>query len=371
MRKDRLVLLLLLTAFALLGADCRLISTDDDPKEKLPNRAAPASPLLRTYYDTLSTPSGMTANDKTWIPEDRDDLRKDGPLELKFDMGGGAVVTDVRLRLRVAGPLSGNGSSSEVQCRVRAPNGTRSGWKDVDFATEAAVDPQVEIVFLNEFDNLPTDGTWVVELQDSLDDGDGRCVFRNGTLRINLGEAAGLAGNQTETSTLGLGSPSYTYIPAMAGIRDLGDWGHFGFADPTGPLRASFVFTAAPFFVRSFVLRLSVVMNTGVTGEDDLYAILVAPSGGWLAFRLAAVNEVESDAVSGGRIVTYAFAADSANMFGESFVLRGEPSAGTWTLALWDVKGDGNIAWLSKDGVDVGPVPVPNSPATLQLQGVS
>jgi hypothetical protein len=377
MRKDRLVLILLLSVFALMGADCRLISEKEDREVRLPDRAPAANPLLRTYFSTITTPAGMSERDTSsddeddWIdvriPEDKDLIKKDGPLSLAFDMGGGATVNDVRCRLRIAPPKSGQGANCEVQCRIRAPNGVRSGWKDVDFATDTLIDPQVEVVFLNEFDGFTSDGAWLIELQDSVDDNDGRCLFRNATLRINLGEPTA-GGGANETATLALGSSAYTYIPEMVGSRDKGDWGDFGMQRP---LRVPFVFANAPFRVRSFALRISVLINQGVGADEDLYAIIVAPSGGWLSFRLTADLALETLDLGGPKLVTYDIAADSAAPFGESFFFRGEPSNGVWTLALWDTKVDSNIAYLSKDAVAAGPAANPNSAATLTLAGVT
>ena len=378
MHKDRLVLMLLLAAFALMGADCRLVAGDEDDQTKLPNRAAPANSLLRTYFDTMTTPAGMSVKDTRpsnkddhidyRIPEDKDLIKKEGPCQLEFAMGGATTVTDVRCRLRIVPPVGVLGSQCEIQCRIRAPGGTRSGWKGVDFATDDLIDPQAEVVFLNEFDGLTTDGTWVIELIDALDDGDGRCVVRNSTLRINLGEPTA-AGAANETATLDIGSTAYTYIPELVGVRDKGDWGEFGLTER--PLRAQFVFTAAAFRVRSFVLRFSVFINTGVSADEDLYALLVAPSGGWFSFRVTSTDELAAIDFDGPRLVTYEIAAISAGTLGESFFLRGEPSNGTWTLVLWDTNRDSNIMYLSKDAVDPGPVPVTNSPASLALAGVN
>ena len=70
MRKDRLVLILLLSVFALMGADCRLIAEKDDHPVRLPDRAPAANPLLRTYFSTLTTPAGMSDRDTSSDNED-------------------------------------------------------------------------------------------------------------------------------------------------------------------------------------------------------------------------------------------------------------------------------------------------------------
>lgn len=378
MRKDRLVLVLLLTSFALLGAECRSIGQKDDEDRNLPSRALAAGPLLRTYYDTATTPAGMY---DIKIPEDKDDLNENGPLSVKFDMAGLTVVDDVRCRLRIAPPESGKGSECEIQCRIIGPDGTNSGWKDVDFATDDLINPGVEMIFLNEFDGLTSGGVWTIQLRDAVDDNDGRCVFRNGTLRINLGEEGSPANPANETATLPVTSSSYTYIPEHRGVRDRGDWGHFGLN--SRPLRADFAFTGTSFFVRSATLTISIFARDSIDITTDLYMLLVAPNGAWQFLRPEATSVSASFAYGSSKLYTLTFAFGGTAITGPSFAFRGQPSAGTWSLFLWDVEIDSNIMRLSRDELRIVSVPdgmggfvdtlteFPDSPATLALTGVN
>ncbi|MBX3472819.1 MAG: hypothetical protein KF754_00345 [Planctomycetes bacterium] len=378
MRKDRLVLVLLLTMFALLGAECRSIGQKDAEERKLPKRALAAGPLLRTYYDTITTPAGMY---DIKIPEDKDDLAKNGPLTIEFEMAGLTVVTDVRCRMRIAPPESGNGADCELQCRIVAPDGTTSTWKDVDFASDELINPGVEMIFLNEFDGLTAAGLWKIQLKDAVDDKDGRCVFRNGTLRINFG----LEGNPTnpanETATLALNSTSYTYLSEHRGVRDLGDWGYFGL--DVRPLRADFSFTGTSFFVRSFSLTLSIFARDSIDLSADLYMLLVAPNGAWQFMRPDTNSTTASFQYGSQRLTTLVFNFGGSAITAPSFPFQGQPSAGTWSLFLWDVNVDSNIMRLSKDELRIISVPdgmggfvdtlteFPDTPAQLVLAGVN
>lgn len=362
MRKDRLVLVLLLTMFALLGAECRSIGLKDDEDKRLPSRALAASPLLRTYYDTLTTPSDM---DDIKIPEDHDDLTENGPLEVKYDMGGSAVITDVRTRMRICGPVGKDITACDLQCRMISPNGTASGWKNVDFATEDNIDTQVEVYFRNEFDGLISDGTWRVELRDGVDDNDGRCVFRNGTLRLNFGEAAP-GGAANETQLLALTADGYTSLPEIGGARDNADWGQYG---ANAWLRVSFVFTTS-FTVRGFVVSFSIHSFAGFEIDTHLWLGLIAPSGGWFMFQVLEADGDQVELYDESLVTTWTVGLDTTTYPPESFHLRGEPSAGTWTLVLWDTGIDSNKAYLSHDG-SVASTLSPNMPASLQLTGVS
>lgn len=365
MRKDRLVLVLLLTMFALLGAECRLIGVKDDDEEKrLPNRALAASPLLRTYYDTLSTPSGMT---DLKIPEDKDMLDEDGPLEVQFDMGGSAVITDVRARIRVAPPAGVSIEDCEIQARIVSPNGTAGPWKSIDMLNSQMDRTQAEVVFLNEFDGLISDGRWTLELRDAVDDNDGRCVFRNATLRLNLGEAAP-GGAANETQTLPLTSTSYTSMPEVRGVRDEYDWGHFGMG---AVLQAQFTFTTS-FTVRGFSLTLNILFDDGSQLDGDLVVGLIAPSGGWMlmAHDFTGASTGAAPFSEKWTLSTFTVAESTTTYLAESFPLRGEPSAGTWTVVVWDLSQDQNIMLLQKDAA-VGVAVVPDTPISLTLTGVS
>jgi hypothetical protein len=99
--------------------------------------------------------------------------------------------------------------------------------------------------------------------------------------------------------------------------------------------------------------------------------VLVTPFGGWVMFRLEADLVVETFDLVDSKIVTYELALGSGGALGESFVLRGEPSAGTWTLVLFDVTRDSNIARLVTSEVTSPTTLAPNTPASLALAGVS
>lgn len=196
MHKDKLALLLLLTVFALLGADCRAPWEDDDVKERpLPQRAFASSPLLRAYYDMRTFPEEMR---ELKIPEG-DDF-DDEHLTVQFDMGGSVSVTEVRTHLYLMPPKSADFNDCELVVRCVAPDGTASAWKPLDVQQAATWQPQVEVSFLYEFDGINSDGTWRVQIKDYLGDGDGRCLFRNGSLHINRGESAALAAHPTRRS---------------------------------------------------------------------------------------------------------------------------------------------------------------------------
>jgi len=363
MHKDRLVLVLLLAGFALMGAKCNAVGGGSDEEKNLPSRALAASPLLRTYYDTLSTPKGMT---DIKIPEDKDDLKKHGPLVVKFDMGGSAVITDVRCRLRIAGPLGTEASKTELICRIQAPGGTLSPWKVVDWNDSDVFDPQVEVAFLNEFDGLVSDGTWEIQLQDALDDGDGRCVFRNGTLRLNLGETTP-GGAANDSDTISLTAAVFNTVPELFSQRDKADWGEFGMQ---AMLRIPFTMTNS-FFVRGYALTFSLLVYEGNDPLSDVYWMLIAPSGTWVMYSLdGLVAEEFEDTANRRKVLTFVVGQSTASGLPEAFPFRGEPSAGTWTLCLMDHVIDNNVCFLSKDAA-MTTVLVPDSPPTLALSGVS
>jgi len=366
MRKDRLVLVLLLTMFALLGAECRSLGIKDEDhfERKLPSRALSASPLLRTYYDTLTTPAGMY---DLKIPEDKDLISNDGPFSVGFQMGGSAVITDVRCRLRIAPPIGVEAANCEIQCRVIAPSGTASAWKAVDLSSDEILRTQAEVAFINEFDGLISDGDWRIELKDAVDDNDGRCAFRNATLRLNLGEAAP-GGAANETQNLALTSASYSVIPELNGSRDKFDLGDFG---ASAPLSAQFTF-ATSFFVRSWSLSINLLGNEASNALEDVAIVLVSPSGGWHLFNLEDATVLTADiAATSQKITTADITFTTAAGVAEAFQMRGEPSAGTWTLLLFDKTKDGSLFSLHTAAGGGGTIVIPATPVSLTLTGVS
>lgn len=342
MRKNRLVLLLLLGSFALMGAECSTFGGDDDDDDPpLPDRAIASSPLLRAYYDTRTFPKGMK---ELKIPEDKDMLDEDGPLTVEFGMGGTATITSVHTHLMLSPPKSGTFDNCELQCRCIAPNGTKSGWKVLDVELADEINLQAEVAFLFEFDGLISDGTWKIELKDAVDDNDGRCLFRNGSLHINQGMGTpGGAANETQTLSAAVGL--YGTLPEKSGSRMMLDIGAFGI---NAMLRNDFTFTTS-FYVTSLTLRVSFYVNEGAAAETDAMFVLVSPSGNWLAGGFPDDANEELEISSTLTLRTYTLGIGSLTA-GPLMNLNGEPSAGTWSLYLADGKTDGNTMAVTTDG---------------------
>lgn len=364
MHKDKLALLLLLTVFALLGADCRAPWEDDDVKERpLPQRAFASSPLLRAYYDMRTFPEEMR---ELKIPEG-DDF-DDEHLTVQFDMGGSVSVTEVRTHLYLMPPKSADFNDCELVVRCVAPDGTASAWKPLDVQQAATWQPQVEVSFLYEFDGINSDGTWRVQIKDYLGDGDGRCLFRNGSLHINRGESAGLGGSPNETQSLDAATGRYGTVPEAEGVREPLDIGWFG----TGRMLANeFTFTTS-FFVQTIVMTMSFYVNQENNFSARTNWVLVAPSGNWLAGAFPDSGTEELVISTTLTLKTFVLAGGSAPD-GPMLNLNGEPSAGTWTLYLVDTEKDNNTSELTTDLADsAGSTIVPNgAELTLQLAGVS
>lgn len=365
MHKDKLALLLLLSVFALLGADCQAPWDEDDDEERpLPTRALASSPLLRAYYDTRTFPEEMR---ELKIPEG-DDF-DDDHLTVQFDMGGSATVEEVRTHLYLMPPKGKEFDEVELLCRCVAPNGTASSWKPLDIQQSSVWDPQVEVTFLFEFDGLSSDGTWRIQLKDYLEDDDGRCLFRNASLHINRGEQAGLGGTPNETQSLDAASGNYSIIPEAQGVRQPLDIGWFG----TGRMLANqFTFTGASFFVRSFTLTLSVYVRSGTEFDTRTNWVLVSPTGNWIALGFPDTPTDEITINDELALKTFTFTVGSTPA-GPLMNLNGEPSAGTWTLYLVDTLKDNNTSELTTDQADsTGGVIVPGGAnLTLRLDGVS
>jgi hypothetical protein len=356
MRKDRLTLLLILGLFALMGAKCHVPWDRESPEVRLPDRAGPATDTLRTYFDTATTPARMSAlriPEGTRFDEDQ--------LTLNFPMAGGQTVFDVRARVRIVPPRSGNGADVEMQARVIAPNGVRSAWKHVDWATADLIDPQAEIIFLNDFNGVPSSGTWRLQLRDPVEDGDGRCLLRNATLRINYGEPPGLSNSVQQTVNIPVATGNYDLLPEVRGLREPADWGHFGIA---ATLINEFEFTQA-FHVQGFTLSFSILANSGTDPSVNGHFILIAPSGGWVAGRLGSDPPATHNLGGGARLITYTFGASNQGLLGESFFFYGEPAQGTWRLCLFDTGVNYNNMYLWKDAVQTVLVPDPENPGEL------
>lgn len=350
MRKDRLILLLLLCTFALMGAECSTFDDDDDEEERFPNRAQASNELLRHYYDSNTFPKNMTAEK---IPEG-DDF-DDDELVLEIAMGGSEIVDDVRVTLFLAPPPSVNLENlPDVQCRVRAPDGTRSSWQFVDFIYPGAglagegyvVDTQFEVRFANAFDGVTSGGFWEIELRDPVEDDDGRCLFRNATLRLNGGlPSTATSGNETATLDLEVG-PYDAPIPELSGGRMAGDLAHVG---TEAPLRAQFTFTGG-FNVRSHAVSLTFRAIAGADPNLDLVVAVVSPSGAW---EIGGLPEPTSSSTSGDETFTWTlfdFGDGQANPdTGNSYVFLGEPAAGTWTLLIWDNRKDRLSMYLAPE----------------------
>lgn len=343
--KDRFVFVLLLTMFALMGAECQAPwEKADEEKKRLPDRALASSPLLRAYYDMRSFPHKMT---DLKIPEG-DDF-DDKQLTIEFRMGGGETVTSVRTHLYVVPPKTSAMKDVDLHCRCIAPNGTASQWKLVDAATTSTIDPQAEVTFDFEFDGLLSDGTWKIQLRDPIADNDGRAVFRNASLHINRGEPAGLGGATNETVTLNATEGRYGEVPEFKGSRAAFDLGDFG---TKKMLRNDFVFTGASFTVTSFSIVISISAAEDTSIAESSVVMIVAPSGNWLAFQLP---EDAAEELTFGTMKLATFRVSAASFpNGPLMNLHGEPSAGTWSMYIMDREVD-NTKWLlSVDGVDTG-----------------
>lgn len=357
MRKDSLILLLMLAVFALIGADCS--GNEEDEEGDLPERALPSSPLLRAYYDARTIPRQMR---EVKIPEGQDDDEdEDSELTIEYEMLGAETVTEVRTHFYLMPPGNRSFDDVELIARCIAPDGdTKSAWKPVDVKIADIFDPQAEVSFLSEFDGLVSDGTWKIQIRDYIDDDDGRCLFRNGSLHINRGEAAGLGGAATQTVFLDDATGIYGIVPEAEGKRAPLDMGWFGMEpqeDSDGDefehlLRNDFTFTTA-FFVQTITLQASFYVNVGAEFESRTNWILVSPSGNWLALAFGEDPIGTVDVSDEVKCVTYQLSVGSVPT-GALLNLNGEPSAGTWSLYIVDTIKDNNTSTLTTDEADTG-----------------
>jgi subtilisin-like proprotein convertase family protein len=360
MHKDRLILLLLLAAFVLVGASCDAPwDNDDDDKAPLPDRAFASTPLLRAYYNTNTMPKHMRS---IKIPEGK--KFDDNELTIEFQMGGTAVVDEVRTHLFIMPPAHKSLEDVELQCRCIAPNGTRSAWKPVDASSSSTFDPQTEVLFLFEFIGLISDGTWRIQLRDPVADEDGRCLLRNASLHINKGEPNAPGGATSASETLDLATGRYGVLPQASGKREPFDPGHFGVG---AMLRNEFTFAAA-FTVRAFRLRFGLYVQDSHDETVDTILMLTSPTGNWLAFALP--DPADSVDFDTSKLLVYDFTVGSLPN-SVLMNLNGEPSAGTWTLYMIDTKKDNNVAILTTDEANGGFVVADGAELTLELIGVS
>lgn len=364
-RKDRVALLLLLTAFMLLGSKCNENPfKDDDEKKRLPDRALAASSLLRTYYDTRTFPKKMT-NIK--IPEG--DNFDDDELTVEFDMGGTDPVEVVTANMFIVGPAGGI-ADVELEMRCIGPDGSKSSWLPFVVVFDDKLSAQAEMSFQFEFDHLAnSDGRWRIQLRDPVEDDDGRCLFRNGTLRINNGEPAGVGGNVNETQTPA--NPRYGTLAELKSYTSyVSDIGAVGVNDA---LRNDFTFTST-FYVRNVSFYLAFYRTNNAAPEEQLSILIVSPAGGWY---LGALN-FDTD-VSGSsstyiyNSATFALNYDEPGAFRP---LRGEISSGTWSIYLWDNKKDNEIFILTEDVVTTPmmgsePVVTGQMDISMTLEGVN
>jgi subtilisin-like proprotein convertase family protein len=320
MRTPRYLLLaVLLTSFALLGAQCGPDQPDDDP---LPKRAGAATPFMRTYYQTQTVPRSMQA---VKIPEGTD--FEDDELELTFSMGGNELVTDMDVGLTVGGEQEAK--VYDLYCRMVSPIGTKSAWKPVDLSYT-----KTHIPFSYEFDSENSSGKWKLQLRDPVKDNDGRLRFRNATLRINDGESStirGLANNATETITLTSTQMKLDVLREVTAGAFPADFCVFGVKKM---LQNNFTFTTS-FSVRSFQIDFSILIDKSANVGKDCLMLIMAPSGGYAFGALEAWGSLPT-ATDLGSVALYQFSFAFAN----DIDLAGEPSLGTWTLALIDTKTD-------------------------------
>ncbi|MCA8936266.1 MAG: hypothetical protein KDB68_08655 [Planctomycetes bacterium] len=363
MHKDRLILLLLLSVFVLLGADCQAPWEDDDVKERpLPDRALASSSLLRAYYNARTFPEEMRS---IKIPENGSKTDDDDEwLSVEFAMGS-ATVTEVRVHWYIVPPAGKTMDDVELLCRVVAPDGTASGWKTVDTGDPAKFDAQVELDYLYEFDGMDSAGTWRAQIRDHVKDEDGRCLFRNASLHINKGES-GTTAAAPDSDTIVIGAGNYGIIPEAAGERVPFDLGWIGIGRM---LPNNFTITGN-FLVQSIELIISIYVPEGLAPESDLVLMLVAPSGNWLAFAFPDSADLEVDVGGNSKLASYTIPGGSLPN-GPILNVNGEPSAGTWSLYIVDTNKDDRTAILTTDQATMGGLNADGSPLQLTLTGVN
>jgi hypothetical protein len=360
MSKDTLILAFLLTGFACLGIGCDEPADNPGEGARMPDRADAANPLLRHWFDTNTFPREMGA----WKIPEGDDF-KDQEIELDFSMGGGEVVNEVRVRVFIVPPGIPSNSAPDVRMRVRAPDGTTSHWEEVAFVTgnggDGLVDHNAEVVFSNDFDGVISTGRWRVQLRDPVEDEDGRCLLRNATLRINGGLPAGST-TGSETAILPIAGGQYDRrMPEVVPPRSSGDFGYVG---ANKPVKLFYSF-ASLFNVRRIQFTFTIRVTPPATAAD-VRVCVTSPSGGWLLFELDDSGD-SFTGITGDEWHTFTYDIDSAAPdLGNRFFFLGEPSAGTWTIYLWDGNKDGGGIYVAPEQV-IGGVLTPNTPSSMTL----
>lgn len=348
MLKDRYIFALLLCACLALTA-CDLFDDDDDDEESFPDRAPSANNLLRHYYDSNTFPDDFTA---IKIPEG--DSFDDDELTIEMPMGGTELVDDVRVRLYITPPGTPSESGVELECRVKAPDGTTSGWQVVDFEDPEGsglerLNPQAEVRFANDFTDVISGGEWLIQLRDPVEDEDGRAVFRNATLRLNgglpVGSSSGTENQQADEAT----NPYDKPLPVRKGGTYTADIANIGV---NKVLSAEFVFTNS-FNVESFELTFTIRHNGSANPTEQLRIAVMSPSGGW--YIPTQIPDPDAEFISPSPTddttwVTYTLSQSRAdNEVADSFIFLGEPAGGTWTLLLWESEADSNAIYFSDD----------------------
>ncbi|MCF6227312.1 MAG: hypothetical protein L3J82_01435 [Planctomycetes bacterium] len=342
--KDRLAVVLLLASFALMGAECTLIHQKTAKEKRLPDRAdVSANGLVRTYYNTATMPSKMT---DLKIPEGTS--FDDNELTVNFEMGGGTtVVTDVRARLMLIPPKSGDALASEIQGRIISPTGLSGAWQDLPYSLESdSYDPQVQLVYTSVFDGELTGGTWKIQLRDPVDDKDGRMLFRNGTLILNRGTASTTpALNSQGSVTLDVNTTNWGVFPEINSPRAKADIGFVGID------RASiFEFSIAGAAVCTGLSYQMNVEMTSAGSEEDLSYVLISPNGGWIMSDFPTAT-TSFTLPNGNKLAEFNILVNASTAsWGSGFPLLGADTSGTWTLAVWDNKEDNIVYRASPDG---------------------
>ncbi|MHC4840930.1 MAG: hypothetical protein ACYTDT_08255 [Planctomycetota bacterium] len=357
-KKDRLAIVLFLAAFALVGAECTPIHNSDPDEKRLPDRAdISANGLVRSYYNTATTPSKMTG---IKIPEGT--KFEDDELTVELDMGGAVAVTEARVRLNIQPPKSVSGGEVEMQGRLIRPDGTIGSWQNLALKTGTTIKSQVELVYTNELDGGTTSGRWKVQLRDYVDDDDGRCLFRNATLILNLGGVVG-SGGTTEVATVSAAAGKFGSLPEVEGGRSTQDWGHVG---TDRMLINEFTLTNAG-ICTGVTLSFSLKHSDSDDPLDNVQVIVIAPDGAWDTYTPDFTGGTVYELTGFFKISTGALgSSNGTTSLGNSFEFLGSPTSGVWTVGIWDSVVDSPKFEASPDSTD-GTVIIPATDWSLSV----
>jgi hypothetical protein len=134
---------------------------------------------------------------------------------------------------------------------------------------------------------------------------------------------------------------------------------------------------AGSFFVRSCVLQISFYLPSDVSTATDFRYMLVAPSGNWVVGAFPETDVMGNPSVIDTtisevmklRTIIFGFGGSAGGFL---FNLNGEPSAGTWSFYLVDVKKDGSVVTLTTDeAIDASTLSVGTAPLRLTLLGAN